>query len=51
MLTITISKAELKKAFAGGEASYSQELTADCEITMNLDIILLQIMLENCKTQ
>lgn len=47
MLTITIEKNELKRAFAGRETSYAQELTAESEITVDLDVILLQIMFEN----
>ena len=47
MLTITISKSDLKKAFFGEEPSLSQELTKDGETIENLDIVLLKIMLEN----
>ena len=47
MLTITISKAELKKAFFGGDAVYSNELTAAGEFPANPDTVLLKIMLEN----
>lgn len=47
MLTINISKSELKRAFFGEEANFSQEFTAGEEPVENLDIILLKIMLEN----
>ena len=49
MLTITISKSELKKAFFGGCVDYAQEFIADDEAIpiKDLDIILLKIMLEN----
>ena len=47
MLTITIKKEELKKAFSGKDAVYSQELTADGEIITNLDVTLLKIILDS----
>ena len=49
MLTINISKIELKKAFFGEIASYSQEITTDGALIENTDIVLLKIMLENIK--
>ena len=49
MLTINISKAELKKAFFGGNASFSREFTADGVLIENADTVLLKIMLENYK--
>ena len=51
MLTITISKAELKKAFMGGDASYSQDYIDDEKIIVDLDTVLLKIMLENYKSK
>ena len=47
MLTITIEKEELKKAFSGKDAVYSQELTVDGEIIVNLDVTLLKIILDS----
>jgi len=49
MLTINISKADLKKAFFGGNADFSQEITTDGALMENTDIVLLKIMLENYK--
>ena len=48
MLTINISKAELKKAFFGINADFSQEVTESNPLE-NTDIVLLKIMLENYK--
>ncbi|MCL2409963.1 MAG: hypothetical protein FWC96_10215 [Oscillospiraceae bacterium] len=45
MLTITISKPELKKAFSCGYADYSQELTVDEEPDVNVYAVLLKIIL------
>jgi len=50
MLTITISKAELKKAFSGGDASFSQDFSNDGELIVDPDIVLLKIILENSKS-
>ena len=50
MLTINISKTELKKAFFGGHASFSQEITAEGKSIENAEVILLKIMLENYKS-
>lgn len=47
MLTINITKAELKKAFFGKEAVFTRELSADSEPNTDLDTVLLKIMLEN----
>ena len=47
MLTITIAKAELKKAFSCGVADYSEELSAGGELPADPDTVLLKIMLEN----
>jgi len=49
MLTITIPKPELKRAFFGGAAEFSRELTEDGDSAEGLDIVLLKIMLENYK--
>ena len=48
MLIINISKSELKKAFFGGNASFSQEVTEGTPLE-NTDTVLLKIMLENYK--
>ena len=50
MLTIKISKAELKKAFFGGDASFAQELTTDRNPIENENFILLKIILKNIET-
>ena len=47
MLTIKISKAELKKAFFEGTACFSQEITAGGTPIENENIVLLKIMLAN----
>ena len=50
MLTITIAKTELKKAFSGEPPVYEQEITADTEPVPSdeeMNTILLKIMLEN----
>ena len=49
MLTITIQKTELKKAFFSGIAEFLQELNAEGETGERLDTILLKTMLENYK--
>ena len=49
MLTINIPKAELKKAFFGGNASFSQEVASDGKPIENESIVLLKIILENIK--
>ena len=48
MLTINISKADLKKAFFGDNADFSQEVTEGTPLE-NTYIVLLKIMLENYK--
>ncbi|MCL2857246.1 MAG: hypothetical protein FWE19_05950 [Oscillospiraceae bacterium] len=49
MLTIYITKSEMKKAFFGKTVDFSKEHTASSEPTESLDIVLLKIMLENYK--
>ena len=47
MLTINISKTELKKAYFGKNASFSQEGSQECTPIENETFILLKIILEN----
>ncbi len=47
MLTINIAKAELKKAFFGGTADFTQSVTQITDSPDNQDIVLLKIILEN----
>ena len=49
MLTIYITKSEMKKAFFSKAADFLEEHTASSEPTESLDIVLLKIMLENYK--
>ena len=47
MLTINIAKAELKKAFFGGTADFTQSVTQSTDSPDNQDIVLLKIILKN----
>lgn len=47
MLTINIAKSELKKAFFGGTADFTQNITQSTDSPDNQDIVLLKIILEN----
>lgn len=47
MLTINIAKAELKKAFFGGTADFTQSVIQSTDSPDNQDIVLLKIILKN----
>jgi len=47
MLAINITKTELKKAFFGGTADFTQSVTQSTDSPDNQDIVLLKIILEN----
>lgn len=47
MLTINIAKAELKKAFFGGTADFTQSVIQSTDSPDNQDIVLLKIILAN----
>ncbi len=52
MLTIYINKDQLRKAFDGGKAEFSQEFSPAIEPpTDNHDLIMLKIMLEQHNTK